>query len=80
MTLHLIQGGTAGVQRDYPRPCPFCGTDVGLAVRIAGAFYVGCQSDDCGTVQFAGATPAEAMARWNCRASENEALGSGALK
>lgn len=66
--LQVIQGGVAPVQRDLPRACPFCGTDVGLAVRRAGAFYVGCLNDDCGTVQFAGATPEEAMSRWNKRA------------
>jgi hypothetical protein len=48
--------------------CPWCGEFPPLAVRRAGKFLVGCESDDC-TVhpQASGDTLSEAWAKWNTR-------------
>jgi len=48
-------------------PCPFCGTDPGLARQIHGRYHVCCEGDDCGSVEFSGATLSEVWAKWNRR-------------
>lgn len=52
------------------KPCPFCGEFPPFAsLPIAGRYVVGCDNDDChARPQTAGATLAEAWARWNRRA------------
>jgi len=65
---------TQAVRREAsPRPkdlpCPFCGADPPLAVKIAGRFIVGCDGEDCAAhPQVAADTLNEAWTRWNRRA------------
>jgi len=55
--------------RRVVQDCPFCGHEIELPTRVAGRYIVGC--DNCaengGAVQFSGATPEEAMEKWNSR-------------
>jgi len=52
-----------------PQPCPFCGSQPPLAARIAGAFVVGCENEDCAANPQVSATALDdAWTRWNARA------------
>lgn len=37
----------AGKLGPAPKPCPFCGTDPGLATQAMGRFMVGCDAEEC---------------------------------
>lgn len=64
-------------------PCPHCHTIPSIEDGFRGQFVVFCDSDSCagyGERQAMGKTAAEAIALWNERECENEALGCGGMK
>lgn len=54
---------------EVAKPCPFCNSDPGLAVRQGGFWLVGCEADECAINPQAGSreSVADAWARWNKR-------------
>lgn len=69
--LQTIQVGVAKTirhERQITRPCPFCGADPLPAAHVFNRYIVSCPNEECGAVEFTGATVAEAWKRWNRRA------------
>lgn len=67
------------MKHNFPLPCPWCGTDPGLArVSFTGSvvtYQVGCESDECAAnPQVTGYSSQEAWDRWNTRWGEEKTL------
>lgn len=82
MNITMIDVINAGAVIAPAKPCPFCGTEPGLATMRAGKYMVGCDADECeANPQVWKETLQQVWAAWNKRAqpkmSELEAAGSG---
>lgn len=77
------------MKHSFALPCPFCGSDPGLArVQLVGSivtYQVGCESDECWiNPQLSAHSYADAWARWNERhvapVTQLEQAGAGGFK